>query len=156
MKKSAIFYLSAFFFLIFIVSGAVYYENKIKSNSLSSYGNTTTEIRLGGENFKVEIVSTPAKRELGLSGRPDLCRNCAMLFVFGRAGDYPFWMKDMRFDLDIIWIDGSSIKYIKRDASAVLGTREIINPGTMADKVIEINSGLSDALGIKVGDKVSF
>jgi len=113
------------------------------------------EISIGGNFFQAEIATTPAKRSQGLSGRKDLCESCAMLFVFNEKGMHSFWMKKMKFNLDIIWIDKNEIVYIVKKVSKKKEF-EIIKPEHEADKILEINAGLTDKLGIKIGDKVKF
>ena len=91
----------------------------------------------------------------GLSGQEDLCENCAMLFLFNEKGWHSFWMKKMKFDLDMIWIDKNKIVYIVKNVSRKKEF-EVIKSEYKADKILEINAGLADKLGIKVGDKVKF
>ena len=63
-------------------------------------------IDIGNRALRVEVADTDAKRTLGLSGRESL-KEGGMLFVFDTPGNYGFWMKDMRFPIDIIWLDES-------------------------------------------------
>jgi len=122
----------------------------------SPYNNPLTNISINGEKFKIEEVSTPEKAALGLSGRESMCEKCGMLFVFG-ANDYRgFWMKDMKFDLDIIWISGDRVVYLAKNLSYEKGMAESVVPEAKADKVLEINAGMSDKIGIKIGDEVNF
>jgi len=74
-------------------------------------------VHIAGQDIKVDLALTEAQREQGLSGRQSLNENEGMLFVFDSPGNYPFWMKDMNFPIDIIWLseDGSVI-YIKKNA----------------------------------------
>ena len=53
----------------------------------------------------VEIVKTPEAMARGLSGRDKLGDHQGMLFVFDADGRHSFWMKDMKFALDILWLD---------------------------------------------------
>ena len=55
--------------------------------------------------FVLERVVTPEARELGLSGRESLGSDSAMLFEFKNAARQCIWMKDMKFSIDIVWID---------------------------------------------------
>lgn len=114
-----------------------------------------TEINIGGNFFQAEIATTSSKRSQGLSGREKLCESCAMLFVFNEKGMHSFWMKKMKFNLDMIWIDKNKIVYIVKNISKKKEF-EIIKPEYEADKILEINAGLVDKLGIKIGDKVKF
>lgn len=61
----------------------------------------TVEVK--GQTFKVAIADTDEKRTKGLSGRDNLAQDQGMLFLFDKPGNYPFWMKDMRFPIDIIF-----------------------------------------------------
>lgn len=67
----------------------------------------TLSARLGGQLLVLEVADTDARRVQGLSGRKSLPHNHGMLFVFPVDGMYGFWMKDMHFPVDIIWLDGS-------------------------------------------------
>ena len=55
--------------------------------------------------FNVEIVVSPAATKQGLSGRPFLNPGKGMFFVFGSLAKQAMWMIDMRFPLDIVWLD---------------------------------------------------
>ncbi|MDR3559740.1 MAG: DUF192 domain-containing protein [Candidatus Pacebacteria bacterium] len=116
-------------------------------------GNNAATVVINGQKFSASLATTPAERQKGLGDRDSLCRNCAMLFKFEKKGDYMFWMKDMRFDLDIIWIADGKIVYIAKDIShEALNT---IDPKTPADNVLEINAGLAERYGFKIGDAIS-
>ena len=65
----------------------------------------TKTITINNQKIIVEIADTPAKRERGLSGRESLPPNTGLLFVFDEPGQYGFWMKDMLFPIDILWLD---------------------------------------------------
>ena len=112
----------------------------------------TEKIKIGKKELKVDLVSSKIDREMGLSNRSGMCSDCGMLFIFEKRGIYPFWMKDMKFYIDIIWIDGNQIVKIEKDISYEGGREKLMNPKVMADKVLEINSGKSDEFGLKVGD----
>ena len=64
-------------------------------------------VRIGGEAiYAVDLAVTSGERQQGLSGRETMAEDAGMLFVFEEEQPLAFWMKDMRFPLDIIWIDG--------------------------------------------------
>src|SRR3989344_4821508 len=69
---------------------------------------STTTVTIGDLNIEAQIASTADKRKKGLSELDELPIANGMLFVFDKVGSYPIWMKDMKFPIDIIWIDGSS------------------------------------------------
>src|SRR3989344_6562762 len=65
----------------------------------------TTTLSIGETQLIVEIADTDVTRENGLSDRLTLPENAGMLFIFNTDDYHHFWMKDMNFPLDLIWID---------------------------------------------------
>jgi uncharacterized membrane protein (UPF0127 family) len=55
--------------------------------------------------YSVELARTPQAREQGLMGRDGLEPGSGMLFIFDAPGRYSFWMKNMKFPIDILWLD---------------------------------------------------
>lgn len=117
-------------------------------------GGDRTEVRINGHEFQVEVVRTEAARERGLSGRDSLCVDCGMLFVFDQPDRYGFWMKEMKFPLDIVWIIDNRVSYIKKDVSQQDQTHVYLPPDP-ADKILEIQAGDSERFGIREGSVVS-
>ncbi|MFH1193492.1 MAG: DUF192 domain-containing protein [bacterium] len=112
-------------------------------------------VEIGGEDFKVEVVKKDWEMEKGLSGRTGLKDNAGMLFVFPNADFQIFWMKDMKFSIDIIWINEGKIVDIKERAVVpVTQYIESYRPSEIAKYVLEINAGLAEKYGFKIGDKV--
>lgn len=82
-----------------------------------------------------------------------------MLFVFDVPGKYGFWMKDMRFPIDMVWIsqDGTVV-HIEREVSP--STYFDFNPPKTfvntpdAKYVLEMASGTSEKYGLYLGTKV--
>ena len=66
-------------------------------------------VRVGGVELHAEIADTPQLQQRGLGYRDGLPLDGAMIFVFNDASVQTFWMKGMRFCLDIIWIEGGQI-----------------------------------------------
>lgn len=114
------------------------------------------EIRLGGQRVFVELASTPEARTKGLSHRKKLCVNCGMLFLFGGPGQYEFWMKDMNFPLDIVWLAGGEIKEISSWVPKPLSGQPVakVAPSQPVDQVLEIRAGQAQAWGLKPGQKL--
>ncbi len=112
-----------------------------------------TVLKINNFVIDVEVVNSTKLRKLGLSGRERLCSECGMLFIFEEADIYQFWMKDMKFDIDIIWIEDNIIvdisKYVSHKTPEI-----IISPNVAASSVLEVNSGYSDKLGIEIGQKI--
>ncbi len=111
---------------------------------------------LGGKTFSVEIAKTDMERERGLSLHVPLSDSQGMLFIFPTEGLYGFWMKDMLFPIDIVWIDSNlKIVHIEKDLSPETYPK-IFSPGAESLYVLEIPAGQSDILNIKTGDRVKF
>ena len=129
------------------------------------YNIATTNINIFDKKnegkFEIEIADTKEKRSLGLSYRKNLCDRCAMLFIFEKAGHYAFWMKDMNFDLDILYINDRKevveiFENVKKESyySDNVENSEKIKNSNIAKYVLEINSGKVKQMGIKIGDKI--
>lgn len=111
-------------------------------------------VEIGGKVFTVDVVSTPQERNRGLSGREQLAVDEGMLFVFEESEIYPFWMKDMNFPIDIIWIsEDLQIVYIKENATPE-SFPEAFSPDTFAQYVLEISEGTAKEKKFKIGDEV--
>lgn len=66
-------------------------------------------VTVGTDELRAEIADTPSLQGRGLGYRDGLDPGNAMLFVFKNASMRTFWMKGMRFCLDIVWIEGGVI-----------------------------------------------
>ncbi len=103
-------------------------------------------------SYRLEFADTTESRRQGLSGRDTLEPFDGMLFVFGSRGLYPFWMKEMKFPIDIIWLDGGIVVDIASLQSPSEGKSPATHiPAHMADKVLELQAGKASALGIHNG-----
>lgn len=108
--------------------------------------------------FRLEIADTNESRRVGLGGHAPLSSEEGMLFVFPEAGIYPFWMKDMSFPIDIIWLYEGRVVDIAtlQPPSAGSITPETHVPMVRADQVLEINAGRAAQLGIEKGSLLIF
>jgi uncharacterized protein len=111
-------------------------------------------LAIGEQTVFVSVADTPEMRERGLGGRTGLSADEGMLFIFDKEDIHPFWMKDMRFSIDILWLanDGTVI-YIERDVSPDTYP-QVFSSDKPARYVLELPVGYSAAHHIKVGDKV--
>lgn len=113
-------------------------------------------VTLAGVKLEVELALTEEEQRKGLSGRKSLENDQGMLFVFDQPGKYYFWMKDMNFPIDIIWIgEENEIIYIKKDAKPG-NTLETFGPNENSRYVLEVNSGFSEKNDLKIGEKIEF
>ena len=137
------------------------------SAKLSPTDGYSAPLEVGNEKIFVEIADTPQKKQQGLSGREKLKDDEGMLFDFSDVDNAlpGFWMKDMLFDLDLIWIKknhfSTSSKY------TIIGiTADVPHPQSEDDKlplyyppgpvdqVLEVNAGWSRDNNIQIGSEV--
>lgn len=118
----------------------------------------SAKVAINDHILLVNLAVTQREKERGLGGRRNLAPNRGMLFVYDHPEQFEFWMKDMRFPLDFIWISGKTIVDITRNVPSPLeGERPAaVKPAVAVDKVLEVNAGIVDRLGIQVGDRVIF
>lgn len=110
------------------------------------------KLKIGDRLYTPIISATQKAREHGLSNRESLQDSQAMLFVFDTPGVYGFWMKDMRFAIDICWLDSTGkVITIARRVPANSYPKSFY-PKKPAQMVIETGSGALD--NIKEGDQV--
>lgn len=113
-------------------------------------------IEIGGQVIKIELAVSNSEKEKGLSGREELGAGVGMLFVFETPGPYAFWMKDMKFPIDIIWLNEDlKIIYIKKDAFPE-SYPDRFGPAENAKYVLEVAAGFSEKNNLKVGDSAEF
>jgi len=118
--------------------------------------NNISKICFEDRCFDVEIADTLEKKETGLMSRKYLEPNSGMLFLFEEESEYNFWMKNVLISLDIIWIDRNrKVVFIKENAEPCkIEPCEIFSSDENAKYVLEINGGMAEKVGLKVGDKV--
>lgn len=116
------------------------------------YGNPIRQVYLKNITVKAEIMQTPEKIVSGLAGRPSLAFGKGMLFVMPQDKLQQFWMRGMRFSIDIIWIDKWKIIGCERNISAD-DPRIFTSPG-FAGMVLEVPAGFCDQTGVQLNDKV--
>src|SRR3989338_3822491 len=115
----------------------------------------TKALSIGEKTLNVEIADTIASRTRGLSGRGFLSEDDGMFFIFPYSAIQYFWMKGMKFPIDIIWISGDKVVGMVVGAEPETGPDyEIFNSPEPVDKVLEINAGLTQRFGIKTGDSI--
>lgn len=113
-------------------------------------------VRVAGQSVHVDLAISPEAHERGLSDRASLPEGEGILFVFDRPGKNMFWMKDMNFPIDIIWIsDNLAVIHIEKNIAP--GTYpEMFGPDAYSKYVLEVPAGFAEKSGLKLGDQVLF
>jgi len=118
------------------------------------------QISLGETKILVEVADTSDKREKGLSGRNFLPENEGLLFIFDEMDvRVPFWMKEMKFPIDIIWINDGVVSEIQENLpppnpNTTQKKLKLYLPQGFFDQVLEVNAGFVAKNKIKVGESV--
>lgn len=103
----------------------------------------------------MKVADTPALREKGLSGKDPLLPLEGLLFVFPQDGSYSFWMKDMKFSIDILWISSDGYIVHALQALSPESYPHTFTSPEPARYVLELPSGFMERHEIFVGDKVN-
>lgn len=104
-------------------------------------------------NVAAEVVTAPESRTRGLSGREELGEKAGMLFIFGESDFHHFHMKDMKFPIDIVWLD-DDLRVVDITAQLDPDTfPETFTSHRPARYVLEVNAGFAAKHGINRGDK---
>jgi hypothetical protein len=111
------------------------------------------------DKFKVvvEVASTAQAREKGLSDTDRLEPGRGMLFIFLRPDVYTFWMKDMNYPIDILWINGEELMDMTTEIPVPVPGEVLATyfPKYPVDKVLEVPAGFARANGLRTGMTVA-
>ncbi len=160
-------------FVLIVIAGSlillVQKTNEIRSATFETLHKTATSpvfvdysnkpsATIGSTRVFLEVAQTSGQIQKGLSGRPSLGLQNGMLFVFPKPAIYKFWMPNMHFPLDMIWIHNGKVVDISENVPVAFDTANPIfyRPKVPAQYVIEVNAGFSSRHGITVGDVVVF
>lgn len=114
----------------------------------------TANIRVANIPVQVADADTPQEREQGLSGTTRLSEGTGMWFAFEKDDQHSFWMKDMRYAIDIIWISRDlRVVYIEHSVQPDTFP-DAFTPPTPARYVLEVPAGFAERNGIAVGSEV--
>lgn len=167
MKRIVLLYLILVLILGTVIFVRSEFFNPQKSNfkqptpTLQSTAVKTSTVTIDTHTFKLILAKTGAEQIKGLSGKDKLDQDTGMLFIFPQKDIYGFWMKEMKFSIDIIYINDDKIIDIFENvpaptANTQTSTLPIYKPKETANYVLEINAGLSKKYGFKSGDKLVF
>jgi uncharacterized membrane protein (UPF0127 family) len=127
-----------------------------ESVAVATPGYVLRTIRLAGIDVFADVSDTGPKRELGLSGRDNLAPDRGMLFIFKYPDTYGFWMNEMKFPIDILWIDENKILIDYVSNLSPQTYPKVFYPKQKALYVLELPSGFADTNKVKVGQKLEF
>lgn len=144
----------AVIFILAALLGYALWQESRQPDAPKPSTNVNTKIVLGriGEGyFNFEVADNIAKRSQGLSGREQLSPTDAMLFVFETEDKQCFWMKDMKFSLDILWFDvNKKLVYEQRNVSPDTYPQSFCSD-VPTQYVVEVTAGTADKNQVTIG-----
>lgn len=156
-----IFYFVQTKFNIFDISfpgNEVFQSKQVEQEKVEEKGNYVDIYNLEGNPIRVntEIADEDYERKVGLSGRKYIGDYEGMLFIMDETGFTPFWMKDMFFDLDILFIDEQGFIVDIKEGVEACGADFCPNIlGKSPFKyVLEVKSGFVNINKIGVGSSI--
>jgi len=145
-------------FCIFFLQFTELTGYKIKEDRLVS--EEISEVVVGNKNYNLYIAKNYQDITKGLARFDSIRENEGMLFIFDNPGNYTFFMKDMKFNIDIIFIDVDFkvikiFQNVKKETYRSANDFDAFKSDKPAKYVIELNQGEVAKNGLKLGDKIN-
>ncbi len=129
--------------------GIVWYRSTVK---VPGSEHRYVEASIKDTEFRLEVADTPVARAKGLGGRSGINLGEGMLFVFDIPDIECFWMKDVNFNIDILWFDADKrLIHVVPDLSPSTYPNTFCPP-TTAKYVVELPAGMARTFDINNGD----
>lgn len=113
-------------------------------------------VYIGEKLIRVEVADTLEERTEGLSGRTGLAADEGMLFIFPEDGLHAFWMKDMLFPIDIVWLSNDRVVTDIAPSVSPSTYPASFSPTTPVRYALELPAGLVEEYAIEKGDTFLF
>lgn len=117
-----------------------------------------SEILLGGARLKVLVANNYKHWQKGLGGRNDLKGYDGMLFLFQQTSRHVMVMRDMKFPIDIIWLNHGLVVDIAPNVAIEPNKTEaeltLYTARQDSNMALEAPAGLAQKIGLKIGDKL--
>jgi uncharacterized membrane protein (UPF0127 family) len=146
LKRTAIAVLLILIFLVVVVG---YYVFQPRNSA---------RIMIDGVILNVDLATTQADQEKGLSGRASMPPDHGMLFIFQNEDYWSFWMYEMKFPLDMIWFNSSrqAVFFEQSLPPCSPVVCPVFTPSSKAMYVLEVNAGFVAAHKVSLGDMFTF
>jgi uncharacterized membrane protein (UPF0127 family) len=153
-KKSLSKILIGVFFVVILFGGYSVYHFFVEKHEVSKIADRMTRtIFLNGRPYTVVVSHTDALRQQGLSGTRTVPHD-GMLFVFPEEEFAGFWMQDMNYAIDIVWMDSDSqIVDITREVSPKTYPK-VFYPKEPVKYVLEFPEGFAEAIGLQINSRI--
>ena len=111
-----------------------------------------TRMKIGPENFNLEIATSEHDQELGLMHRDGMDSDHGMIFPLADEKVQTFWNHDVRFNLDLIFLDAGGAVVSLKHLEAY--NEKGVSSDVIAKYAIELNAGTVDRIHLKLGDRL--
>ena len=102
-----------------------------------------------------EVVVTPQDRAVGLSKYESIADDQAMIFVYRKSQPICIWMKDMKFSIDILWLNEQKvITKVKENVSPQTYPKVFCDDNSRY--VIELPAGKVKNTQTQIGQTIDF
>lgn len=157
MQQNKFFFIPIFLLLVTVLFAVLIEKQQLFLKKKSFDDHQRVSAYISGKKINLEIVSSASSIIQGLSGREEIGAD-GMLFFLPETNTIPtFWMKEMNFDLDMIWLNDYKVVDISKnvpapDPQTPLGQLPTYSPVVPANMVLEVNAGDADEWGVRIGD----
>ncbi|HZC88191.1 MAG TPA: DUF192 domain-containing protein [Nitrososphaera sp.] len=142
------------------VTEAQHDEPVAATNSSLSTNNGYQQVNVTVNHVKLvaDIASNEEQMTKGLAVKDHLNENEAMLFVFTTPGNHGFWMKDMKFPIDIIWMNANkTVVHIEHSLNPCTPIScPIYQPNSDSLYVLETVAGFANRYNVTEGTTMEF
>jgi len=146
--KLKIFLIVFLLLILFLIIYLIIFFNK--------NGNNIKSVKINNIEINVETASSYYLQLKGLSGKKSLEDNQGMIFIYPDYQIRNFWMKDMNFPIDVLWIKDDTITGLQKNIQIFDKNGKVskfISPNP-TNYVLELSAGFINKNNIKVGDKI--
>jgi len=155
MKTKQLLLLIGAVLIIALIFFCVYWDIKFKNeNNRQIHDHEEIKYTLLNNEFIFEVVTTDESRTQGLSGRKEML-NDGMLFIFEKELRPYFWMKDMNFPLDFLWLRNDCVVELTPNVG-IENKKKTFRPQQLVTSVLETKAGFIDQYNIEIGDCLNF
>jgi uncharacterized membrane protein (UPF0127 family) len=139
-------------------SNASQLQSQVRAMNLSDTTYLKAKATVNGFVVYTDVAATPAQQIKGLDIKDHLDENQGMLFVFDHEMQQAFWMKGMKFPIDIIWLDSNGrVVHIENSLPPCPpppGFCPTYSPGANSLYVLEVMSGFAQKHGVMSGTQI--
>lgn len=143
---------------VFALTAAIAFAATSCNPKIAEPSFNDAQVEINYKNLNVFVADQPEEQRLGLSIRDQLPESEGMVFTYDQLQKPSFWMKGMKFPIDIIWIRNNRVVdlslYLQPEPGKEDRQLKLYTPKTEVDMVLEVSSGWATKNDIQLGDEV--